>query len=439
MDIGSLSDKEYEEKLALLLSEHKTRMECPFYKMFPKTGDYAWDKYPKHQEFLEATNTSNICYFKAANRIGKSSFVVWMLRAHATGEYPEIWTGRKFDRPLEIWVIGVTHAQVREVTQKMLVESALTNGDGGFLPQQLIVNKSLKQKPMGAYLDLWIRHIPTGGVSHIMFKCYEQMPDDFQGAKVDVILFDEEPPSPIFDECLLRTMSGVKDGQSGLIMIAATPKHGPTKFVQSFKDKTNKNRKCIVATWDDVPHISQEEKEQMLQDMEPHMREARSRGIEYMGSGLVFPVAPHRYTCKPIITIPRHWQLINGLDPGPVTAAIFGAADPVTKTLYIYGEKRFTDVPVPIKARALADISQAPYMADTSLKGRDEMDQRQLNTEYIKCGLDLQWPNKKLKETYIAIAYRMMLAGQIQISNECTSLLDGLGSYHRDETGIQKV
>jgi len=435
----TVDKQELAMKLNTVVSEVNKRLSTPFYKAFKKGTPYAWDNYKKHKEVVAATATHSVVYFKAANRIGKTFLMGYCLRAWATGEYPEDWCGRKFKDPVNIWIIGVTHQQVREVIQKMLVESALKPGDGGFFSEDLIIKKSYKPKPSGALLDLYVKHVPTGGTSHITFKCYEEKVDAYQGAKVDILLFDEEPPQPVFDECILRTTAtNIEDPNeaSGLALIAATPLKGRTKFTRAFDNPDDLDRKKVIATWEDVPHLSEKTKLEMLRKMAPHMIAARTKGIEYLGSGMVFPVEPQRYVLeKPIDEVKRHWLLINGLDLGRHTMAIFGAIDPVTQDLYIYGEKEYIDVVVPIKAAALLKISIAPYSADTSSAKTQnfEIDTRTVGDHYTEMGMNLCYPNKKLKESVIDTVLGMMLGGSLKIDPGCKQLIDDLTSACRDE------
>lgn len=72
---------------------------------------------------------------------------------------------------------------------------------------------------------------------------------------------------------------------------------------------------CITAGWDDVPHLTAEQKAQMLAAYPEHEREARSKGVPKLGSGAVFPIAEEQITIAPF-AVPRHWPQINGIDFG---------------------------------------------------------------------------------------------------------------------------
>lgn len=72
---------------------------------------------------------------------------------------------------------------------------------------------------------------------------------------------------------------------------------------------------CVSATWDDVPHLSEDAKKKLWDAIPPHMRDARTKGIPVLGSGRVFPVAEEELKVTPF-AIPAHWARINGLDFG---------------------------------------------------------------------------------------------------------------------------
>lgn len=74
-------------------------------------------------------------------------------------------------------------------------------------------------------------------------------------------------------------------------------------------------RFCIQATWDDVPHLTKKQKDEMWAAIPIHERKARAKGVPMLGSGAIFPVDEERITCQPI-AIPRHWKQIIGIDFG---------------------------------------------------------------------------------------------------------------------------
>lgn len=75
------------------------------------------------------------------------------------------------------------------------------------------------------------------------------------------------------------------------------------------------SRYLVTANWDDVPHLSQKMKDELLESTPKHMRDARSKGIPTLGSGRIFPVDESEIMCDPF-AIPAHWVQIGGLDFG---------------------------------------------------------------------------------------------------------------------------
>lgn len=93
---------------------------------------------------------------------------------------------------------------------------------------------------------------------------------------------------------------------------------------------------CIQAGWDDVPHLTDKAKADMLATYPEHERDARSKGVPMLGSGAVFPIAEDRIVCDPV-AIPEHWPQIVGLDYGweHPTAAACLAWDRDADCLYV--------------------------------------------------------------------------------------------------------
>jgi hypothetical protein len=70
-----------------------------------------------------------------------------------------------------------------------------------------------------------------------------------------------------------------------------------------------------TATWDDAPHLSEQQKEEILAQYPPYQRDMRSRGMPLMGSGLIFPVSEDSIKIDPF-EVPEYWFVLNGIDFG---------------------------------------------------------------------------------------------------------------------------
>jgi hypothetical protein len=84
----------------------------------------------------------------------------------------------------------------------------------------------------------------------------------------------------------------------------------------------------VGATWDDVPHLTPEQKAELWGSIPPCQRDARSKGIPQLGSGAIFPVPESEIVVDPF-EIPLHWPRGYGLD---------GAHDRGTDAVYPWSE-----------------------------------------------------------------------------------------------------
>lgn len=113
-------------------------------------------------------------------------------------------------------------------------------------------------------------------------------------------------------------------------------------------------RHLVTATWDDVPHLSAEQKQQLWDALPPHEKEARSKGIPGLGEGAIFPVSDESILVDPF-PIPKHWRQIGGLDFGydhPFAATKL-AHDLDTDCIYVTAEYRERKATPVIHAAAL--------------------------------------------------------------------------------------
>lgn len=163
----------------------------------------------------------------AANRVGKTEGVGgYEETLHLTGEYPNWWPGRRFDRPVKSWAAGDTSNTVRDILQMKLLGPVGEFGTG-LIPKKNIERVTWKRNVPEAVQDIYIRHV--NGRSILTLKSYDQGRESFQGTEQDVIWLDEEPPMAIYAECLLRTMT-----TNGMILCTFTPLLGLSEVVLSF-------------------------------------------------------------------------------------------------------------------------------------------------------------------------------------------------------------
>lgn len=310
---NKLSEQEREtliECLEVLASDQKYNK---FKNFFPDEGEYRRALYPKHIEFFDAGKTYTERGFIAGNRVGKSEAGCYETVCHATGLYPEWWTGLRFTRPVLIWVGGDTATTLRDIVQKKLL-GEITDIGSGMLPKDTIIEYKTRRNVPDAIETIRIRHI-TGGTSTIVLKSYEQGRVSWQGSEVDFIWIDEEAPQEVYGEALIRLMT-----TKGSMIMTFTPLSGLTPVVLSFLDNSQETdvdfpKWVTICGWKDVPHIDEETKAKMLAATPPQLREARSEGKPTVGEGLVYPIDPKNVTVDDF-QLPKHFQRLYGMDVG---------------------------------------------------------------------------------------------------------------------------
>lgn len=183
---------------------------------------------PKHKEFFDSGKWYPERLLMGGNRCSKTVSGSFELARHATGEYPDWWEGRRFDRPIRAWAAGQTAQTTRDTVQKELV-GPLGGWGTGMIPRQHLIGSAARTGVTGALDYVLVRHVPTGGTSIIGFKSYDQEIKSFYGVDREVIWLDEEPPMTVYGECVMRLMT-----TNGIIYVTCTPLHGVTEFIHTF-------------------------------------------------------------------------------------------------------------------------------------------------------------------------------------------------------------
>lgn len=239
MDIAKLADRlppEGKEQLAKLMAAYQQSVATNrILQFYPDEGPLRRELYPRHLEFFRAGAEYRERLFMAGNRIGKTEGAGgYESTLHLTGEYPDWWEGRRFTKPVRGYVCGKTNETARDIVQAKLFGSVLFEGsrkgvDGtGLVPARCIGDITWKQGVSDLIDTVKIRH-KSGGWSVCNVKSYAQGRGSFEGTEREFIWLDEEPPSDVYGECLIRTAT-----TNGLIYITFTPLEGATDVVQSF-------------------------------------------------------------------------------------------------------------------------------------------------------------------------------------------------------------
>jgi phage terminase large subunit-like protein len=412
--------------------------------LFPDSGPLSRDNYPQHIRFFELGAQRKTRAFIAGNRVGKTLAGGFEITSHLIGRYPDWWPGHRFNRKISAWVAGDTMETTRDIIQARLLGRKSEEGSG-IIPADRIVHIQYRPNTGGAadYADIKTDH---GGLSRLGFKSYDQGRRTFQGTEQDAIWLDEEPPDEgIRSECTMRLMT-----TSGLLLETFTPLKGLTPIILRYLgdvsldgadigDRTfiTIDRACVMAGWDDAPHLSDEEKARQLSECEPHLKVARSKGIPSLGSGAIYPIPEEAITVDDF-PIPEHFPRAYGLDVGwNATAAAWGAWDiePEIPVLYVTGVYKRGQAEPAIHAAAIKSRGAwIPGVIDPASRGRSQKDGETLIDEYVAAGLKVS-PAINAVEAGIHAVYTGLSEGSIKVFRSCQEFFSEYRIYRRDEKG----
>lgn len=444
-------------RLASLLEQYDSATkEAGTDRWFVPGTPFSIDNCPKHRAFFAAGKDYNERMFMAGNRCGKSVAGAYETACHLTGIYPDWWVGRTFDRPVHGWVAGSTARATRDTAQKELIGRIGAWGTGMIPKEYLGKFWALAGVPQGIDV-IQVKHVPTGGWSTVGFKNYEQPLQAFYGTDLDFIWPDEECPIEHYNEMLIRTMT-----TNGIIYNTFTPLMGLTPMVVRYSEKADylagaqkligieapkneeedarlvdsKHHKAIIqAGWDDAPWLSEEKKEQMASDTEPHLIEARRSGKPSMGSGNVYPVSIESIICEPF-KIPDYYKRLFALDVGwNRTACLWAAIDPQTDRIFIYDEYYAAEQVPAVHAAAIRSRGNwIPGVIDPAAHGRSQLDGTQMMMQYKEQGLSLH-PAANAVEAGIQAVWERMLTGNFKIFPTLHNFAKEFVVYRRDLKG----
>lgn len=210
--------------------------------------------------------------------------------------------------------------------------------------------------------------------------------------------------------------------------------------------KVSESKYLVMAGWDDVPHLSEKTKRELLESTPPHLRDARSKGIPTLGSGAIFPVDEKSITVNPF-PIPAHWPRINGIDFGwdHPTAAAGCAWDRDNDVFYVInGYKRSEAIP-PIVAAAIkpwgAWIPVAwPHDGLQHDKGSGE----QLAKQYKSTGLNMLPERATFEdggnsvEAGLMEMLERMETGRFKVFSSVGEFFEEFRLYHRKDGKVVK-
>lgn len=252
----------------------------------------------QHQKQIEAMESPKpIRSLFWGNRVGKTEWGGQEAARFATGNHPN----RKIIVPNEGWAVCPSFDLQPESTQRKL-EKYLS-------PQNEIAKVEYLRG------NIW-KSVRLKNGSLITFKTYEQGREKFQSAGKRWIWFDEEPPSDIYEECVVRSEAGVPLD----MWITMTPVNGMTWiYDEIYMDPGNPLYYVSEEVgWDDNPFLTAEQKGIMRSVLEKRGQriEVREKGRFMARVGLVCSWWRREKHLRQYTEFPKDWAYYEVLDGG---------------------------------------------------------------------------------------------------------------------------
>lgn len=350
IDVAALTPVRRRELAALLAEFERRRRQRLLDTMFPASGPLRRELYPKQLAFFRLGAQYRERVFLAGNRVGKTVAAGTEWAYHLTGRYPNWWQGWRFDHPVKLLASGDTHETTRDILQQKMLgtdDRDRTEAIGtGLIPGDAILQVVPRTHIKGAVEKVLVKHA-SGGTSELWLRSYVQGREIFQGFELDGFWPDEECPEDVYNEGQVRLMT-----THGISTLTFTPLNGLTPLLMHLLEGADvttgadtelpqAGRAIVMCGWDDVPHLSEAIKAEMLAKLPEYQRAARSKGIPSMGSGAVFTVAEEEIKCAPFV-LPDIWPRIVGIDFGidHPSAGVWLAWDRDKDVIYVYDAYR---------------------------------------------------------------------------------------------------
>ena len=219
------------------------------------------------------------------------------------------------------WVVSVSAQVQRDVAQKKIL--AYLRRDW---IDDIVMQSGRKDCPESGIIDFIRVKNVFGGISVIGFKSCDQGREKFQGASLDYVWFDEEPPEEIYDECRMRVFD-----RRGDIFGTMTPLKGLTfVYERIYLNKFADNEVWYeFMEWADNPYLSKKEIAALGSSMDESAAQQRRYGkFAAAGAGLVYPEFDERVHVIEPFDVPKEWQDNISIDPGlnnPLSAHWYAA------------------------------------------------------------------------------------------------------------------
>jgi len=433
--------------------------DADFLKAFKRLRDAAklrtFKPYDWQKKFFDAGKENSERLLMAANGVGKTICGGVETAYHLTGDYPDWWDGRRFSEPVTVWVGSITNMTQRDYIQPILLGPNLGDGlGGGFIPKDRIVGKvRTRQAGIPDVADIVsVRH-RSGGTSRVVFKTYEQGWRMWQGAAPQAVWMDEQQDESasnekrIFSEAQTRVFRS-----SGILYVTLTPLLGETEMISHFLNPKAPGIWWCGATWDQAPHLSDEDKKRLRASYPEHEVAVRTMGVPIMGEGRVFTTPEDEIRISPFEPT-SSMAVIKGIDFGighPAAVADVGI-DFDQDIIYVMRTWKKSNAEIEEHAEAINQTHRWAPVAwphDGNNRVRGKQGNERLKDLYVKCGVRMLSRSARYKndtgggqavEPIVQEIETRARTGGFKVFSTCEEFFDEYRNYHRKDGKIVPI
>ena len=239
------------------------------------------------------------------NRTGKTECgaveTIWLAR----GNHPY----RKNKKDVVGWVVSLSNRVQKEVAQAKILKYLNTSWI-----EEIIMKQGKKGSAEYGVIECIIIKNVFGGLSKIYFKSCEEGREKFQGASLDFVWFDEEPPEDIYVECRMRVLD-----RCGEIFGTMTPLKGLTYIYDDIYLNRHNDSEVYYEfmEWKDNPFLSDEEINRLSSIMSEDELENRKYGkFVNKNNSLVYKEFDQTVHVIEPFCVPADWYDTISIDPG---------------------------------------------------------------------------------------------------------------------------
>ncbi len=207
------------------------------------------------------------------------------------------------------WVVSLSAQVQRDVAQKKILQYLRKDWI-----EEVVMLSGRRDSPEDGIIDFIRVKNVLGGSSVIGFKSCDQGREKFQGASLDFVWFDEEPPEDVYRECRMRVMD-----RQGEVFGTMTPLKGLTfVYNEIFLNRRNDPEAWYeFMEWADNPYLDEKEVALMEASLDERTLQARRFGrFASAAEGLVYPEFDEQIHVIEPFPIPKEWQDLISIDPG---------------------------------------------------------------------------------------------------------------------------